>query len=64
MVTKGMVVLLLGKGVKGMGNEMMVEVGRCIMCWLKCWHRKKHLMYGFTIHTTTISSTNHFWLYI
>ena len=30
--------LLFGKGVEGVGNDVMVEVGRCIVCWLvKCW---------------------------
>ena len=32
--TEGKVALLLGKEVKRMGKEVMVEVGRCNMCWI------------------------------
>ena len=54
---KGMVELL-GKGIKGMANDMVVEVGRC---WLvKCWLRRKGLMYGHPTNTATIGSTTHF----
>ena len=45
-----------GVGGEGMSNEVMVEVGRCIMCWLvKCWPRCKGLMYGLPTHTSTIA---------
>ena len=45
-------VTLLGKGAERMGNEVMLEVGRYIMCWLvKCWQRRKGLMHGFSTHT-------------
>ena len=53
--------LLLGKVVEGKSNQVMVEVGRCIMCWLvKCWLRRKGLMYDLPTHTRTIDSTIHF----
>ena len=47
--------LLLGKGVKGIGDEVMVKVSRCIMYWLvKSWWQRKGLIYGLPNHTTTI----------
>ena len=57
MSTDGKVAFLLGKGVKGMDNEVMVEVGR----WLvKCWQKRKDLMFDLATYTTTIGSTTHY----
>ena len=47
--------------VKGMSNEVMVEVGRCIVYWLvKFWQRRKGLMYSLPTDTATIGSTTFF----
>ena len=47
-------ILLLGKGVMRMGNEVIVKVDRCIMCWLvNCWQQRRGLMHGLSTHTTT-----------
>ena len=35
-----------------MGNKVMVKMGKCIMCWLvKCWQRRKGLMFDIPNHT-------------
>ena len=41
------VALLLGKGVEGVSDTVMEEVGECIMYWIgKWWQRRKYLLYG------------------
>ena len=63
--TERKVALFLGKEVKGMGNEVMVEVDKCIMCWLvKCWQRMKGLVHDFPNHTTARGSTTYVLLHI
>ena len=49
-------VLLLAKGVKTIGIQVMVEVHRYTMCL----QRRNGLMYGLPTHTTIIGSTTHF----
>ena len=47
MCKKGKLTLLLGKGVKGVSDTMMEEVGECIVHWIgKWWQRRKYLLYG------------------
>lgn len=44
---EGKVALLLGKGVEGVSNRVLEEVGECVMQWLKkWWKRRKELLYG------------------
>ena len=39
--------LMLGKGVDGVSDTVMKEVGKCIMYWIgKWWQRMKDLLYG------------------
>ena len=43
----GKVVLLLGKGVEGVCNRVIEEVGECVVYWLGWWwQRRKPLLYG------------------
>ena len=47
MCKEGKVALLLGKGVEGISDTVVVEVGDCIMHWMeKWWQRRKDLLYG------------------
>ena len=47
MCKEGKVALLLGKGVKGVSDIVMEEVGECIMHWIqKWWQRRKGLFPG------------------
>ena len=40
------VALLLGKGVEGICNRVIVDVGECILHWLgRWWQRRKQLLY-------------------
>ena len=44
---EGKVALLLGKGVEGICNRVMEEVGGCVLYWLDRWRqRRKQLSYG------------------
>ena len=39
--------MLLGKGVKGVSDTVMEEVGEYVMYWIgKWWQRRKDLLYG------------------
>ena len=42
----GKVALLLGKGVTGICNRVVEDVGECVLYWLgRWWQRKKQLLY-------------------
>ena len=44
---EGKLAFLLGKGVKGVSDIVVEEIGKCIMYWLgKWWQRRKDLLYG------------------
>ena len=44
---EGKLALLLGKGVEGICNRVMEDVGECILYWLsRWWQRRKPLLYG------------------
>ena len=44
---EGKVALLLGKGVEGICNRVLEDVGECISYWLsRWWSRRKQLLYG------------------
>ena len=44
---EGNVALMLRKGVKGIRNRMMADVGECVLYWLgRWWQRRKQLLYG------------------
>ena len=44
---EGKVTLLLGKGVEGICNRVMEDVGESIVYWLdRWWLRRKQLLYG------------------
>ena len=44
---EGKLAMLLGKGVEGICNRVMEDVGECILYWLgRWWQRRKQLLYG------------------
>ena len=39
--------IAVGKGVEGICNRVMEDVGECVLYWLgRCWQRWKQLLYG------------------
>ena len=41
------VALLVGKGVEGVTNTLIEEVGVCVMYWIgKLWKRRKDVVWG------------------
>ena len=44
---ESMMALLFGKGVEGVSDIVMEEVGGCVMYWIEeWWQRRKDLLYG------------------
>ena len=42
---EGKVALLLGKGVEGICNRVIEDVGECVLYWLgRWWQRRKQLL--------------------
>ena len=40
------VAFLLGKGVEGICNRVMEDVGECVLYWLGRWWQRRKLLYG------------------